>query len=229
MQTSSITGKMRSKVALGGPSLQCKFDKPGNYTVQFKVSGRQLPITGNINPVATVTWFLGGNNLSRKLSVYDGASITGCCSNVTISVSDETDFLDVSPQQDYTVSIMTAEGSRAGTQQPPTYAIYQNSNAGGTTRRLGNSFIMPSTSIVVPVPTEAGVISLFATGSDPNGSVFAEGDLIVRQLNVTGLVVKQYDARNMGWVPISPQTVNVELINNSAVNALMGLTWGIDG
>jgi len=229
MQTSSITGRMVSKSSQGGPSLQCKFDRAGNYTVQFKVSGRALPIAGNIDPVATVNWFLGGNNLSRRLSVYDGASITGCAESVTVTLTDETDVLDFSPIQQYSVTIMTAEGSRAGTQQPPTYAIYQNSNAGGTIRRLGNSYIAPGTNIVVPVPSEAGVISLFATGSDPNGSVFAEGDLIVRQRNVTGLLVKQYDARNMGWVPISPQTIDIELINNSAVNALMGLTWGIDG
>jgi hypothetical protein len=229
MQTSSITGKMRSKVLEGGPSLQCQFNEPDNYTVQFKVSNRKIPVTGNINPVATVTWFLGGNSLSRKLSVYDGASITGCASNVTVTVADETDRLDTSPSQDYTVTIMTAKGSRADIQQPPTYSIYQLSNAGPNTRRLGCSFVLAGTSIIVPVPTEAGIVSVFGTASAPNGAVFPEGDLIIRQRNVTPLVVKQYDARNLGWVPISPQTVDIELINNSAVDTLFGLTWGIDG
>jgi hypothetical protein len=229
MQTSSVTGKMRSKVIQGGPNLQCKFDDADNYTVQFKVSGRVLPIAGNINPVATVTWFLGGNNLSRKLSVYDGASITGCATNVTVTVADETDITDTSAQQDYVVTIMTAKGSRPATQQPPTYSIYQAANAGPATKRLGNSFVLGGTSIVVPVPSNAGVISVFGTASAPNGHTYVEGDLIIRQRNVTGLVVKQYDARNMGWVPISPQTVDIELINNSTIDTLMGLVWGIDG
>src|SRR5271157_4511863 len=86
----------------GGPSIQAQFDEPTLYTVEFRISnvqdinvpaGNVLQPTaaiGHCTPTATLQWSLGGNTIYRRISVFNGASISGVCEQLVASISDDT-------------------------------------------------------------------------------------------------------------------------------------------
>jgi len=183
---------------------------------------------GTINPVATVVWNLGGNRVTRVMSVYDGASITGIGDVITVTVSDETISDPNNPQQQYPVTIMVAKGSRASTFQPPTYATYITGTNGD--KFLGFS-VVPNGSpgyVNVPIPQKAGVISVFITAHNA-GEIITEADVTVMEKNALGTTLSEYDPRGLGWVPINPQAISLWLVNNASFGITFGVTWGIDG
>jgi hypothetical protein len=220
--------------ASGGPVLQCPFPEPGNYTVQFYL---KLPavLTGIINPVATITWSLGGNRVTRIMSVYDGASITGIAESVDVRVSDQTlPGIFSGAAQQYSVSIMVAKGTRASTFQPPTYASYIVDQETPPVAHLGFVPVLAGTSSnPVNIPQNAGVISMFVTGNGASyvsGAVeLKNGDLLVIEQDCLGNSLNIYDPIGPRWVPINPQGYDLLFQNKSAINALFGVTWGIDG
>lgn len=227
----TVTGKMRSKRAQGGPNLQTPLPGMGNYTVEFSVSNRIIVppglLLGNITPVATINWALGGNQFVRKLSVFEGATITGCAEHVIVTVSDETGA-DGTPVTDYTVTIAVAAGVRGPTGLPPTYQTYITDNAGGV--HYGVVQLAAGTSITIPVPSGAGVNSVMVTqfitpaatpGSPPNA---------VRQTSWGFATLKQYDPSLYDFVPLSASCKDIVLENNDTANdTIFSVTWGIDG
>jgi len=87
---------------IGGPSIQAQFDKPTLYTVEFRISNVQdinvpagnvlqpTSLIGRCTPTATLQWSLGGNTIYRRISVFNGASISGVCEQLVASISDDT-------------------------------------------------------------------------------------------------------------------------------------------
>jgi hypothetical protein len=229
----STRGKMRSKNPQGGPSIQTPLPGMGNYTVEFSVSNRQIVppgvALGNITPVATISWALAGNQFTRKVSVFDGASITGCAEHVTVSLSDETDPLDLTDVTDYIASISVAAGVRGPTGLPPTYQTYIN--------HFGvvayGSVIVPSANVfAIPVPQDAGIASVMITSAINGGPTpGSPPDLVTQQdWQAVPAELKVYQPNMYGFVPVSASCKNILLAANDTANSTtFSITWGIDG
>lgn len=224
-----------SKTQQSTQQLQTQLPEPGNYTVEFSITNIQ-PVApavtvGNITPVATISWALGGVHYERKISVFNGASITGVAEAVTIRVFDETDLSDTSNQTSYDVSMSVAKGVRGSVIQPPTYQQYLSPIAGGSP--LFGSVIIPGgANYTIPVPQNIGINSVmitYATIILPTAGVLEN---LVSQDSASGTTLKLYNPKDYGFVPINPQIIALTLFNNDTnvgVSYIFNITWGIDG
>jgi hypothetical protein len=215
-----------------GITFQQKLDEAGNYTVQFRVSSQAaISPTGapdNITPEATIQWTIGGNVVQRKVSVYDGASLTGVGEMVHVAVADVTQ--NVSSPQKYLVAITVAEGTRGSNKQPPTYTNYWTAATG---TNFGVVYVAHGTGQDLLVPPDVGIVSVHITAFAEDGSALPAGSVNVAQVDSGGQMLKQYDPRDYDWVPMSPQCVQL-LLNNaltggSAPRIRFGITFGVDG
>jgi hypothetical protein len=223
-----------------GWTFQQQLPSAGNYTVQFRVSA-QTSLTpnsgvGNITPTAKIAWSIGGNVVQRIISVYDGASLTGVGDHVRVDITDQTIDDGDLPFQKYLVAVTVSEGVRASNKQPPTYTQYLSD---GQVSRFGRVDVSGGASVDIPVPLDAGVISVFVTATGHTGSdhetpvVLTEAEVSVEQLSFGDVILRQYDPRDYDWVPLSPQCSKIRLRNSmpSTDNneILFGVTFGIDG
>jgi hypothetical protein len=188
----------------------------------------QIPIGGSINPVATVTWSLGGNRLTRLVSVYDGASISGIAEAVDVRVADQTYPSPGDFQQQYFVTVLAAKGLRASTFQPPTYTTYTIDSTTGLT--LLGSMQVSTTDIhkIVAIPQNAGIISVNITAHPLSGTL-NEGEVWVSQERYDGQALSTYDPRGAGWMPINPGATQIEFHNAGTETISFGFIFGIDG
>jgi hypothetical protein len=217
----SKTGKLRTGLPQEqGLTMQAQFtqDIGGSgaqyYTVQFSV---KPPKTGFFEAVADVIWSVEGVDVRRKISIVNGATISGTAQAVKVSVVDTTDR-NVLPHEEYEVDIAVTPGVRPAQQQPP--------------RLFGGVFSIPAEgpSINVPIPQDAGVISVnISAYRVPFTTPLALGDamgLMGNAIPLSGFVVKP---EGDGWIPVPPGANNLELVNNSAFALGYGVTWGIEG
>jgi hypothetical protein len=237
-------------------NLQAQFNEPGDYTAEFSFSPTKLADGSNQQAEALVTWAVEGNFVSRRVAISNGASITGVAQAVRIVIFDTT---NASAPRDigvlYGVSVQVTRGQRATTMQPPTLtphpffddeaippvirpyaqAQYTITPEGGGGAGNGDGFI------VLPIPQDAGIISLFVTVSNttavapyqaqgtapviPNDTVQVEVD--------NGANFQVYDPRVFpGWVPLLPGAQRIILRNNMPAGqpvVLFTVTLGIDG
>lgn len=229
----STRAKMRSRSRTGGPTIGTPLPVTGNYTIEFSVSGRQIvpPGTslGNITPVATISWALGGNQFVRKVSVFEGATITGCAEHVTVTLSDETDPLDLTDITDYSVAIAVAEGVRGPTGLPPVYQTYLNHSG---IVAYGSVIIAASDTFEVDVPQGAGVNSVMVTQSlNALSTLGSLPNIVVQQdWGTPPAELKSYEPQIYTFVPIAASCKSILLVNNDTeASCTFSVTWGIDG
>lgn len=222
----AITTSVLSKSTQSSQKLQCRFSEVDSYTLQFSIS---RPASVNITPVAIVTWSLGGVPYTRKISVFDGASITGVAEHVVCQIIDETDQGDPSTAANYEVTISVGRGVRGSVAIPPTYQQYYT-NGNGT--NLGLVKLDPSSSFSLDIPRGAGVSSVMITAAYL-GVAGTPGDpenIIGQVTGFGGAPLKYYNPNLHGFVPISPQTVQLVLYNNDTAEDLYyNVTFGVDG
>jgi hypothetical protein len=217
----SKTGKLRTgRPQEQGLTMQAQFtqDIGGSgaqyYTVQFSV---KAPPSGFFEAVADVIWSVEGVDVRRKISVINGATISGTAQAVKVSVVDATDP-NVFPNEEYEVDIAVTPGVRPAQQQPP--------------RLFGGAFSIPAGGppINVPIPQDAGVISVNISAYRVPTAPLALGDAMGLMGNnvipLSGFVVKP---EGDGWIPVPPGANILQLINNSAFALGYGVTWGIEG
>lgn len=222
---------MTSKVIHGGPSIQQAVEGPAAYTVEFTVGPRRpfnpLAGNGNINPVATVSFGLGGNAYTRKLSVFNGASISGVTDLVTVVCSDETSPADPSPRSIYPVTLVVGKGVRANTQNPPIYQVYYTND--GVTL-LGMVRIGFSGNFTLNIPQDAGITSVMVQSNIIGGPTPGSMENLIEQQDFSAATVKLYNPNLYNFVPINPQCTGIVLYNNDTANkAWFSVTFGIDG
>jgi hypothetical protein len=234
-----IVTSVRSKSSQSTQKLQCKLPQVDSYTLQFSVT---RPVGNNLNaatitPVAIISWNLGGISYQRKISVFNGSSITGVAEHVTVQIVDETNPNEVIPVVvppippfiDYEVNISVGRGVRGSVSMPPTYQQYYLNKYGN---RLGLVELDQSTNFTLAIPTDAGVSSVMIT-SAYLGVAATPGDPenIVGQVGLLGgTPLKYYNPNLHGFVPISPQTALIVLYNNDTAQKLYyNVTFGIDG
>ena len=205
-------------------SLQADFDEPDLYTVQFGL----FDIDGQPNPViprviyteAIIEWSVAGNTVTRRITVSDGMSISGVGEGVRVRAIDGT--IDISMiGVRYGVTITVAKGQRAS-QTPPSLSAYGPQGSFNVT--AGNSFN-------TPIPRGAGINSVQVSVANTfTGAVIPDQGCIVSQSATNGgNQLKACDARQFEWIPIAAGATDVTILNNTAVQFVVTLYWGIDG
>lgn len=202
--------------------LQCSFydeldirQRPaGLYTVQFGVSA-PAGLYKKVNPVATVVWGCEGNTIQRRLSVCDGASISGTADHVAVRVADQSDDVGT-PRLGYQVTITVTPYTRPSPDRP--------------FLRAGGALIVVAggANSTLAVPDDAGVTSALVM------AVAAGGGLPrVSQESIDPAVVYGQYVPDGRYTPLFPQTSVLRLENvNAAVPAstvTYNVLWGIDG
>lgn len=200
-------------------SIQAKFPKIGQYTVQFEIGNTPAPLGDDVfKATAEITWSVKGNGVRRLVNCANGMSVSGTAEAVSVKIIDAS-ILDVNPPFDYVVGAQIAPGTRASVQQPPFLEDIKYT-------------VLPGNTQDVLIPKDAGVISVYvATSVAVVGQSIASGAIKVEQLGGT-LDLKAYDPRDGVWIPISPGADRLRLFvaGTGPVNGVKFTpVWGIDG
>jgi hypothetical protein len=202
--------------------MACEFpqDYATSYTIQFRTS---VPGGGTVNPEALVTWSCEGQFVSRRLSIGNGASITGVGQAVTVKMIDNTpaNLVTIPPVQ-YNVSAQVAPGFRGASELPPTLSAKNDASA-FRFRVVGIG------SVDIPIPADAGVNQVFitvvndATGPVPDGTGYA--------IVLNGATAeKEWDVQRLPvWVPINPGATALRLSVTTAVTLVFTVSFGVEG
>lgn len=212
----SASGKLEQLNTLREVSLQANFlANPRNYTAQFKLSGdlKRKKVQ------AEITWSVEGNSIRRVVTVSDGTSVQGTGQGVNIKVRDiSTLAIAAGTDPEYIASIQVVPGTRGSTSNPPTLDTML------ATLIAANSFLD------VPVPTDAGVISVAVTVASPIAAVIPDQQVQVQQIDSTSGIQNNYDPRQYFWVPLTPSVTIIRIYNFSLLNAIYAkAVFGIDG
>ena len=215
-------GLVVGRPVVQGLTMQADFQKvsggkgAGYWTVQFGVNP---PPGGIYSAEATITWSTSGNSTKRRISVVNGATISGTSEMVNVSVLDVTNATAFAAVvgQNYNVDMLVTPGCRPSQQQPP--------------RLYGGSFTVNgvATSGAIPVPQDAGAISVYLIGSKPAGTTIARGDVIVALANsIGGLSTYDWlDAQQ--WTALPPGTTFIDVQSATAGVLSFSVQWGIEG
>lgn len=109
-----------------------QFEKATAFTVQFAID------TLGANPQATVTWYRGGQQITREIDVAAGTSISGFGESVSVVVADQTNVNLIPGSFSYNVTATISPGTRPPGSNPPIFTAFygQNLVAGATTSNL---------------------------------------------------------------------------------------------
>jgi hypothetical protein len=221
----SVAGELTTGLAAPTVSLQANFE-PGDYTIQFNLI---MPNTGgaaiNVRAVALVTWSVEGNQVTRRVNVGNGVSISGNAEGVRVVISDSSDLTFVPLSRiPYVVAATITKGTRPSVEQPP--KLYPRPGGRATYDTLA-----PAATIVYLIPADAGVISVFVSvAADPAGvnAPIPEQGVQVTQLGGTALAV--YDPRASQFVPLAPGATQIAVTNMTAGQTIVvNCVFGIDG
>lgn len=218
-------------------SLQAVFPNSGYYTVQFGVI---QPSTGNpVNPKATLRWSVEGNDITRRINVGSGVTISGPGQGVKVVVQDATPTGGAAYSDPYTVSIQVSPGARPSSFTPPTLQceLYTTSDLGGSN---AGPFIPMNSGVVsigasgvgyFVVPQDAGPVSVEVAGTNSDGT---SATYIVEQSSISGVTAvdnKLYNCADVqGFVDLVPATNLVRVVNLSATLGIdVSVTFGING
>ena len=216
-----------------GVTLQANFSSPGNYTVQFGVD-RPAPPNQNIptRPEALVTWKVAGNQIVRRLSVGNGAAISGQGEGVSVRLFDSAQTgWPGTPGLVYPGTISVTKGVRASTQAPPVWQPIRVSNP------VAAPPAVISTGVVV---IAAGATANFPDVPEGATQLFVEvvADAVIPLSIVNGVIVLQqnpfvptniYYPFPGRWEPLVPGSTSVNVGNNTAASITVSLLFGIEG
>jgi hypothetical protein len=223
------------ELQLGNPlqelSLQCNFPQAGFYTVQFGVQVDPAILVPDI--VAEVTWSVEGNDVRRKISVANGATISGTGQACRVVIRDETAGI-VPPGANYSVFALVSPGTRPGSHiRPLLRTPWPVQTAVIPAVIVGDiAFIPPGGTANIDVPVNAGATSIDVEGA-LNGAhgALVLTDLVVAQIGAAPFPVKgYYPWIETGFVPLAPKARTILISNESAADTIAAaILWGIDG
>jgi len=204
-------------------SLQVDFPKSEDYTIEFNLKfnqGAQPNGSTIVRAEALIIWSVAGNDVTRRVNIGNGVSVTGVGEAVKIYMQDVTTAIGGAAAVDYEVSAQVAPGSRASVQQPPT--LNPSGNPAATI--LGGG-----ASVNYPIRADAGIISVNVKIATFNANTPIP-DQTIHVFHEQGLVVlKEYDPRAEPWVAVAPGAQNVRVQNFGAFNIVVQAVFGIDG
>ncbi len=204
-------------------SVQQDFDEAGPYTCNFSlvpVDDISAADVATLSAEAIIEWGVGGNTITRRISVTNGASISGNAKAVRVVIVDTSEAEGGATVlgKTYQVSVSIARGTRPSTDQPP---ILQEQNivfvvAGGTNQD-------------VAIPQGAGVKSVWVAVAGLAGAAIADQGARVTQTTAANTAISMYDPRAITWAPLAPGATKINLANLTLVNQVYAVYWGIDG
>jgi hypothetical protein len=214
--------------------MQVDFPVSDYYTVQFYIvppnSQKVAPAPPNpsdlFNSEALVTWSVEGNFVRRRITVGNGAVLSGTGQGVKVELYDALPaglVLGGPPGPTYPASIQVARGTRPTNAAPP--------------QLNGGTFdVAPGSSILVPVPNDSGAtsvnVAISAVGAPPD---VITNEALVNQVDflAPGLVFKSYlPSDPCAFCPLSPFCTGLEIFNFFAPlsqDIKYAITYGIEG
>ncbi len=191
-------------------ALQCVFPVAEYYTVRFGIAPTNAP--GELPFVATavVTWNLCGISIQRRMTVTDGAVISGTGQGVTVNLIDAS--AGVTAGLKYKTTVQVSPGARPTTGNPPTlFTDAQQS-------------ILPGASFDFNVPADSGIQSVaFYTAS---GKVGGGPVNILAKTNSTEWQINEGFSKFMPLTSDSP----VRITNLDAADTMhVRPVWGVEG
>jgi len=185
------------------------------YTIKFGVTPPTAPDVAN--PEADITWSVAGNFVTRRVSVVNGASISGTGEAVKVAVRDRT-LAGLAGVKSYPVTIMVTPGTRPAIEQPPILAA----------SFFGFGLIAGAT-LPVTIPRDAGPISMNFQAAAVPFAPLADEDLVIQQFAGATLLT-QCNWRDFTWITIHPNADRVDIVNTTAATKIfVGMVFGIDG
>jgi hypothetical protein len=197
--------------------MQVDFPEPGQYTVQFTVGSVPRPNSlFRQRAKAVVTWSVG-NSVSRQISLYDGASISGVGQAVKVVMTDDSVRVAGGPDvnQPYDVSCQVARGTRPSQNQPPTYQFEVETPG--------------ATATTVAIPQGIGAISTYIQGaSDLTGLT-----VTIDVLDAGGSGLQHWlldDTSVPQWRPLPPGATSLQFTRSNVFShPRIAIFIGIDG
>jgi hypothetical protein len=221
-------------------ALQASFPRASTYTVQFSVTPAQDVPTNMPNPEATeaiVNWVLDGNNISRRITVGNGISISGTAQGVNVQLLDVSKGGTLTPPATgkYQVTVSVTPGVRAN--EPIPVCLYPFGNVNATA--YGAFQLNANSTVLIPVPSDAGATSVQVLPSNisfpgvvtPGGGLIIVEFFIVSSDGLTGVLTGGFDPTlEEGFVPLPP-TCNMVQIRTRGVASPINfqVAFGIDG
>lgn len=207
-------------------SLQVNFPKSDVYTVQFNTNYTTDVATGLpffARPVATITWTVEGNRVTRQVDIGNAIAISGTAQAVQVTVQDLTRVPPFTGGVTYSVDILVTPGVRPNDEVAPIFRAGSSGN------------IAPGGSADIDIPLTVGAVSLFPyITSVPGGTIIPQGAVSI-VLEFVGPVVTNngiYDPYvNPGWVPLPPGTNRIHINNlaGSPATILVVCIVGVQG
>lgn len=209
-------------------TLQQNFPRPDNYTIGFSLGSQGTGANAVFSRAeALIEWIVAGNSVRRRVSIIDGCSVTGTAEAVNVTMRDVTDpaLITIPTPSKYTAFAQVSRGTRGGNIQPP--ILY------------AGEFLVPvGGAVVVPVPLDAGIISvkIELLAINPAQIPIPPGTANISQQFI-GAVTKEFSTTDLtiayeNWIPIVPG-INSLLLDNQAPggppNYKFTVVFGIDG
>ena len=218
------TGRLRTGDSSSEVGLAADFPTSQVYTLQFGVQTQEGLA---FDAIADIAWSTEGNTVKRQISIGNGVSISAPAQGVSVRVTDRTPGL--TDGTEYTVTIKCTPGERINDEQPPVLVAIDPDNS-----NFPVFTIPPSDFITVPVPQNAGAISVNIAYYPSTPAVLTDADISV--VHIAGIVQnKVYSPVNDpdGWVPLAPNTTTINVVNHmpalGGLDILCVVTFGIDG
>ena len=209
-------------------TLQADFSEdPGYYTVQFNTSANILPGTdGYIRCKADIIWSVEGGEITRRVSVGNGISVSGAGQALRVVVSDDGSNPDIGGGfNEYVVGIVVVKGTRPATGKPVTYK---------------QSGVLSSVSVAagaltpgeLAIPGNIGVISAEVTITPQSAGAVFPLSMIVEFAAANGDTFSNYyitsDTPPL-FLPVPAGATQCNIYNEGVSNIVAAVTWGIDG
>jgi hypothetical protein len=241
----AVSGSLVIRDTTKKVSMQADFEgAAGAYTVQF-LKGQYvfenafLPETVPNVAEALITWSVRGNSqITRRVSVFSGLSITGVGEACSVQMQDVSNpFAPPWPSPlpfdpVYDVQASLSPGTRANVNQPPVLVPRTTGNNPFNDIVNGQVTVAgPGTGGPYPIPADAGVISMWASASITTIGVPPAGSVRINYYDQNGVFV---GSTNVGgdspkFEPIAPGATQYDVQNLNLVPVTVRLLFGIDG
>lgn len=195
-------------------SLQAQIDPPSVFTVQFSISAPLVPTNSDNIPVAEIQFSCNGVTIRRKISIYNGASLSGPGKTVKVKMFDESDSVLRGP---YNVSCTITVGTRASNDTP----VLMN-----TDQQIINS----TTSATFDIEDDAGANQVqFLIGPSVATDDLNPDNVLLIFIDVSGSTIGSTTWAPGVFFPIPPGTVQITVQNNDDDPIRARMVLGIDG
>jgi len=208
-------------------SLQALFGEAGPYTVQFSITPDDVTLASVIECTAEIEWTVDGNTVNRRVTVANGASVSGVAEGVRVVVHDvtTTGLANV----EYAVAITVAMGVRPASALPPIHT---------PSILVSPVLLLAFTSFDFPIPKNVGVTSVLVLVASDHPGIAAPPPIPEQSVQVRHIapgiipVLNNYDPRSMNFVPIAPGANIVRVLNQFAPlgpSVWFTVFFGVDG